>query len=160
MVPENSLLIRNQKHSRPQKASKCTLLVDKPSTPEIEGQKEDCPLFDKLPLEIRHLVYELLLVSVVPIGGSRALKNICRKHKTIVRHRYKSFAGIDTRFLLTCRQAYKEAVGVLYGNDLQFSNAQELRDFRTERLLSEESVLEGTIFHPTLFLGGGFHLEG
>ncbi len=90
------------------------------------------------------MIYELLLVSPAPIdgahfdqGGSSFSNLLSVKHKPV--------PGIDARLLYACRQIYKEATSVLYGNNFQFSSATDMSDFGSAGLTNSRCFLEGML---------------
>ena len=94
---------------------------------ESQTSNGPCPLFDKLPREIRFLIYARLLVSPAPIDGAQALRLIRHKQANIL---LRPVPGLDARVLRTCRQAYGEGMSMLYANEFRFSSPYALGLFR------------------------------
>lgn len=98
-------------------------------------QQSDSMLFTKLPLEIRRLIYEQVLVSASVLAG---VANMVGKEKTKRRmlNSYIPITDIDSAVLRACRKVYTEALPVLYGgNTFKFSNTAAMNDFKEKGLI-------------------------
>ena len=94
--------------------------------------------FDKLPPEIRHLIYCQLLLTSKTIRGGELVKD---RRTTVVVPDDRPAAmqlGIDATFLRTCRKMYYEALPILYkDNTFGFSEVSMLKIFRRKGLPKE-----------------------
>lgn len=106
------------------------------------------PAFLRLPLEIRQQIYRLVLYSSAPIYSH--LK--CRKQ-----HRSDTTARPELRvcILLVCRRIYREAVLVLYcQNVYHFDEADELEHFSARIGPTMSTLLARVEGRLTAFLSG------
>lgn len=93
---------------------------------------------DKLPLDIRLLVYEELLVSSEIIAEFSILVGKERL-KWRMQGSYDPIPDIDAAVLRTCRKAYSEAIGILYGETLfDFDSIRALNAFKEDGLMKRE----------------------
>ena len=105
--------------------------------PDLEDTKPDpCPLFGKWPLEIREMVYSLLLVAGrIDYPGKLIEKRFTRLIYKEGR-RPCGALGIDWTILQTCRRIYNEALPILYGrNNFVFDSPQSIDVFRQQSLV-------------------------
>ena len=72
------------------------------------------PLFTKLPVEVRVMIYRRLLVSSEPILKAHELIG----YKTIVAGNHHPISDLDSRLMRTCRAVYEETLPILYGNNI------------------------------------------
>jgi hypothetical protein len=101
-------------------------------------QQDSCPFFDKLPLEIRLLVYRELLVSEKTIVGLSMMVGKERL-KRRMQSNYDPIPDIDAAILRTCRKAYNEAIDTLYGENLfKFSSIRTLNAFKEDGLTEKK----------------------
>lgn len=93
----------------------------------------ECPLFTKLPLEIRHMIYGHLLV--VPEAISRA-HELVGGVQTVLAQNYHPIPGLNAAILRTCRSIYDEALPVLYGcNEFDFRSPDNIKTFQEDGLI-------------------------
>ncbi|OAA39742.1 hypothetical protein NOR_06162 [Metarhizium rileyi] len=78
-----------------------------PLSPRLENEKQTLLKFEKIPAEIRLAIYEILLVSKSAIRVHSGWRHVFKRQSL----------GIPTSILRTCRDIYKEAIGVLYGRN-------------------------------------------
>jgi len=104
----------------------------------LTARKQDsCPFFDKLPLEIRLLVYRELLPSEKTIVGLSMMVGKERL-KRKMQSNYDPIPDIDAAILRTCRKPYNEAIGTLYGENIfKFSSIRALNAFKEDGLTKE-----------------------
>lgn len=103
------------------------------SLPENNGcAVADCPLFTKLPLEVRNIIYGHLLI--VPETINRA-HELVSGVQTVIAKNCHSIPGLDATILQTCRSVYDEALPILYGcNFFSFRNPDHIKKFKSEGL--------------------------
>lgn len=90
-----------------------------------------CPLFSKIPIEVRDIIYRHVLVSSEPISRAHELIG----YKTLVANNYHPIPDIDARILQTCRLIYEETLPILYGkNTFRFDNPNSMSLFSNEGL--------------------------
>ena len=99
---------------------------------------DPCVFFRKWPLEIRELVYNLLLVAGHISCPAQLVE---MKYTTFVYTESRGYPssdlGTDPTILQTCRRIYSEALPILYGrNNFHFYHPREIQVFR-ERCLVE-----------------------
>ncbi len=100
-------------------------------------QQDSCSFFVKLPLELRLLVYRELLVSEKTIVGLSMMVGKERL-KRKMQSKYDPIPDIDAAILRTCRKAYNEAIGTLYGENIfKFSSIRALNAFKEDGLTKE-----------------------
>lgn len=103
-----------------------------------EQQQADCPLFSKLPSEIRNMIYHHVLVSSNPIqpayemnGCSRTKWRNKRKAGLLQPNDVRFPEDIDSAILQTCRRAYEEGISILYGeNTFLFASHSDIYYFQ------------------------------
>jgi len=93
-----------------------------------------CAFFTKLPLELRKLIYEHLLVSDETITPDRQL--VGDKRENYLERNgddYTPAKGLDATILQSCEAVYDEAYPILYGqNNFHFHDSLELYDFKAD----------------------------
>jgi hypothetical protein len=83
--------------------------IAKDLTP-LKAKRPECHFLDKLPAEVRNMIYSLLLVN--PILGERS--SILRGDDFGERTAY----GLTPALLATCKQIYREASHILYEKNI------------------------------------------
>ena len=92
--------------------------------------KHYCLLLDAIPLEIRCMIYDLLLVSDDLIDSGQANK-LLGENKSLSLRLHNPISYISAALLRTCRTVYKEGLPILYGrNVFDFSHPEAIRKFR------------------------------
>lgn len=105
--------------------------TDEPVLPQstISLQKR-CPLLYAIPLEVRFIIYDHLLVSASSISTKQANKLLGRK-RSILLSEHNPISDISATLLRTCRKVYNEALPILYGrNVFSFPNPEAIEKFR------------------------------
>ncbi|KAL8823801.1 MAG: hypothetical protein Q9191_005537 [Dirinaria sp. TL-2023a] len=106
--------------------------IDKPKSSE----SCPCPLFGKWPLEIRELLYKLLLVAGHITHPGQLVENDVTTFVYKEHEKPSNCLGIDSTILRTCRRIYNEALPILYGhNNFVFDNPRSIEAFRQESLV-------------------------
>ena len=82
-------------------------------SPPTQIAVKSCPLFTKIPVEIRDMIYRRLLISSEPILRAHELIG----YKTIVAGNHHPISDLDSRLMMTCRAVYDETLPILYGNN-------------------------------------------
>ena len=95
-----------------------------------------CPLFTKLPVEVRDMIYRRLLISSEPILRAHELIG----YKTIVAGNHHPISDLDSRLMRTCRAVYEETLPILYG-----SNTFEFHSPNAMSLFADSGISKGYI---------------
>ncbi len=115
------------------KASVATVIeaTDEPVLPEFSVTlQKRCPLLYAIPLEIRFIIYDHLLVSASSISTKQANKLLGGK-RSILLSDHNPISDISATLLRTCRKVYNEALPILYGrNVFSFPNPEAIEKFR------------------------------
>lgn len=107
--------------------------IDSSENPVIPKSQPGCSLFTAIPVEIRHIIYRHLLVTLDTI--ERAHKHLGSKDTALIDN-YQPIPHIDAAVLRTCRLVYSEALPILYGqNTFGFSSANAIRSFQSKSLI-------------------------
>lgn len=95
-------------------------------TEDLHRAVARCPLFTKLPAEVRDMIYHHVLVSSEYITDAHDLLG----YKTIVASNHHPILDIDSCLMRTCRLIYKETSPVLYGNNtFEFNSSHSMKIF-------------------------------
>ena len=119
-------------------------------------QQDTSPFFQKLPLEIRWLVYDKLLIrnrviTLEEFAVGQAPEFISSSNNLEL--------GIDSTFLRTCRQAYREGIMKLYSrNKFMFGSCSQIVDFGRKGLNRAEG--QGNPKEPLPVFGFGRARQG
>jgi len=92
----------------------------------------ECPLFTKLPMEVRNMIYGYLLVTPEIISHAHELVGGVQ---TVLAENHHPIPGLDAAILRTCRSIYEEALPILYGrNTFLFQHPDQIRAFQRDGL--------------------------
>ena len=107
-------------------------LFNSPATLEGKPTPPTRYFLDKVPPEIRGLIYEQLLRSRGPMNKAHKLNGI---NKTFLCKHYSPIDDIDSTILRTCRSVYDEARPILYGlNHFYSDNLEHIEQFAYDGL--------------------------
>lgn len=95
-------------------------------TEDLHWAVARCPLFTKLPAEVRGMIYHHVLVSSEYITDAHDLLG----YKTIVASNHHPILDIDSNLMRTCRLIYEETSPVLYGRNIfEFRSSESMKIF-------------------------------
>lgn len=107
--------------------------IDSTETPVTPREQLACPLYSRVPVEIRTMIFCHLLTIPEPI--EKAHKHLGSKDTALLDN-YNPIPHIDAAVLRTCRIVYSEALPILYGqNTFEFSSANAIRSFQSKSLI-------------------------
>jgi len=90
-----------------------------------------CPLYTRVPVEVRDMIYRYVLVSSERITRAHDLIG----YKTLVANNHHPIPNIDSRVMQTCRLIYEETLPILYGGNIfEFSSPNSISHFADARL--------------------------
>ena len=114
-----------------------TKSTGKPELPKLPNAlRKRCLLLEAIPIDIRYMIYDHLLVSVDPIESEEANK-LLGENKDILLSCHNPIPNISATLLRTCRTILKEALPRLYGrNVFSFSHPKAIRDFKDDGIRS------------------------
>lgn len=98
-----------------------------------------CPLYTRLPVEVRHMIYRHVLVSSERVTRAHDLIG----YKTLVASNHHPISNIDSRVMQTCRLIYAETLPILYGeNVFEFSSPNSISHF------ADAGLSKSSMFNP------------
>ena len=109
-----------------------------PSLKMTAIQQLSCPLFSKLPTEIRFMIYKQLLIS--RSGIENAHKYLGPNLSLLSIHNVRPY-GISSTILRTCQLIYDEARPILYKNRFRFREIDDMGEFARAGLVAKPSTL-------------------
>lgn len=109
-------------------ARRAGVIIHDDRTAPKPGLQDQCVLFTAIPIEIKYMIYRLLLTT--PGIIDQAHKQLGSK-ETAMLDQHAPVPNLDAAILRTCRLIYSEGLPILYGqNTFQFSSAQSIRHFQ------------------------------